>query len=197
MFRHVTIRAADPVASEVFYATVLPMLGGGFADFGVAAADDEHPPTRRLHVGFAAPSRERVDLYWRTGTATGYRDDGAPGPRPQYRDDYYGGFLLDPGGNSAEAVHHGGMSGAGHIDHLWIRVRDLDAAARFYEELAPRTGFEPAARGDDHAQFRGAGASFMLVPGEPTEGAELTFATDGEPESLNDPDGNRATLVAR
>ena len=53
------------------------------------------------------PSRAHVDEFWRAGTEAGYRDDGAPGPRPQYSPDYYGGFLLDPDGNSAEAVHHG------------------------------------------------------------------------------------------
>jgi catechol 2,3-dioxygenase-like lactoylglutathione lyase family enzyme len=197
MFHLVTIRAADAQASEAFYATVLPALGGGFGDFRVAAADSGHPVTRRLHIGFAAPSRSHVDDFWRAGTAAGHRDDGAPGPRPQYRDDYYGGFLLDPDGNSAEAVHHGGMAGTGRIDHLWLRVRDLEAAARFYEELAPRSGFAPAARGHDHAQFRGPGASFMLVPGEPTEGVELAFATDAAPALLLDPEGNRVELAAR
>ena len=59
--------------------------------------------TRRLHIGFAAPSREHVDAFWRAGTEAGYQDDGAPGPRPQYHADYYGAFLLDPDGNSAEA----------------------------------------------------------------------------------------------
>ena len=34
----------------------------------------------------------------------GYRDDGQPGPRPQYSPDYYGSFLLDPDGNNIEAV---------------------------------------------------------------------------------------------
>jgi hypothetical protein len=50
-----------------------------------------------------------VDEFWRVGTAAGYRDDGVPGPRPQYRADYYGAFLLDPDGNSIEAVHHGAL----------------------------------------------------------------------------------------
>jgi hypothetical protein len=36
----------------------------------------------------------------------GYRDDGAPGPRPQYRNDYYAAFLLDADGNNIEAVNH-------------------------------------------------------------------------------------------
>lgn len=46
-----------------------------------------------------------MDAFWRAGIDAGYRDDGAPGPRPVYGPDYYGGFLLDPDGNSAEAVH--------------------------------------------------------------------------------------------
>src|SRR5213078_2016346 len=68
---------------------------------------EDTPLTRGLHVGLAAPSREHVDRFWAALTAAGYRDDGAPGPRPQYRDDYYGAFVLDPDGNSIEAVHHG------------------------------------------------------------------------------------------
>jgi hypothetical protein len=65
-------------------------------DFSLAAANDERPPTRRLHIGFLAPSRDHVDEFWRVGTAAGFRDDGAPGPRPEYSEDYDGAFLLDP-----------------------------------------------------------------------------------------------------
>src|SRR5256885_829224 len=117
MFDHVTIRVADRAESERFYDTVLTPLGiertystGTFSewrDFSLTSADEEHPPTRRLHVAFVAPSREQVDAFWRAGTEAGYADDGPPGPRPQYRDDYYGAFLLDPARNSAEAVPHG------------------------------------------------------------------------------------------
>ena len=130
-----TIRVSDRAASEAFYDTVLEPLGidttysdARFAewdDFSLTAADAEHPVTRRLHVAFGARSRELVEAFWRAGTQAGHRDDGAPGPRPQYRDDYYGGFLLDPDGNSAEAVHHAEIRPPGHIDHLWIRVADV------------------------------------------------------------------------
>lgn len=116
MFDHVTIRASDRVASERFYATVLSALGiqrsntgedfAEWDDFSLAAAEDGKPATRRLHVAFVAPSREHVDEFWRTGTADGYRDDGPPGPRSQYRDDYYGAFLLAPDGNNVELVNH-------------------------------------------------------------------------------------------
>jgi hypothetical protein len=59
--------------------------------------------TRGLHVGFRAPSREAVDAFWQAGIDAGYRDDGAPGPRPVCGPDHHGG-LLDPDGNCAEAV---------------------------------------------------------------------------------------------
>ncbi len=75
-------------------------------DFSLSRSSGEKPPTRRLHVAFVALSRNHVDAFWRVGTDAGYRDDGAPGPRPQYTDDYYGAFLLDPDGNNVEVVNH-------------------------------------------------------------------------------------------
>jgi catechol 2,3-dioxygenase-like lactoylglutathione lyase family enzyme len=119
MFDHVTIRVSDRAASERFYETVLRTLGvqktyadehlPEWDDFSLSPAKAEKPPTRGLHIGFVALSRAHVDEFWRVGTDAGFRDDGAPGPRPEYGGDYYGGFLLDPDGNSAEAVHHGSL----------------------------------------------------------------------------------------
>jgi catechol 2,3-dioxygenase-like lactoylglutathione lyase family enzyme len=182
---HVTIRVSDRRASERFYEMVLATLGAApghrgaeytmWRGFVLAQADESRPPTRRLHVGFTAPSREEVDEFWRAGTAAGYRDDGPPGPRPQYTEDYYGAFLLDPDGNSAEAVHHAGMRGA-LIDHLWIRVADLAAARRFYELVAPHSGFELASDTAERAQFAGPNGSFSLLAGEPTENLHMAFA---------------------
>ena len=138
------------------------------------------PTTRRLHVGFVAPTREQVDDFWREGTEAGYTDDGRPGPRPEYRDDYYGAFLLDPDGNSAEAVHHGAMSREGIVDHLWIRVADLEAAKRFYEVIAPQAGLRLRDDTPDRAQFAGTAGSFSLVSGTPTENLHMAFPTDDD-----------------
>jgi catechol 2,3-dioxygenase-like lactoylglutathione lyase family enzyme len=145
MFDHVTIHASDREASERFYDTVLPTLGvetdhsgdvyAEWGDFSLASAGVEKPVTRRLHIAFFAPSREHVDEFWRTGTEAGYRDDGPPGPRPQYNEDYYGSFLLDPDGNSAEAVHHGADREAGWIDHIWMRVANVNASKRSTSSL--------------------------------------------------------------
>ena len=101
----------------------------------------EAPVTRGLHVGFGAPSREAVDAFWRAGVEAGYRDDGPPGPRPEYGPDYYAAFLLDPDGNSAEAVRHARVAAGVVVDHLWIRTADLAASAAFYDAIAHHAGF--------------------------------------------------------
>jgi catechol 2,3-dioxygenase-like lactoylglutathione lyase family enzyme len=119
--------------------------------------------TRNLHVAFCAPSRAHADEFWRVGTAVGFRDDGQPGPRPQYREDYYGSFLRDPDGNSIEAVHHGVMRQGGRIDHMWIRVADLDASKRFYELVAPHAGIRLTGQLPDRARFSGESGSFSVV----------------------------------
>src|SRR5205809_2288152 len=137
MFDHVTIRASDRDASRQFYETVLSAIELQlttdtpefleWVDFSVSQATPDKPVTRRLHIGFRAPSREHVDAFWRAGLNAGYRDDGEPGRRPQYSPSYYGAFLLDPDGNSAEAVHNEEPR-TGPIDHVWLRVAELDAS---------------------------------------------------------------------
>jgi catechol 2,3-dioxygenase-like lactoylglutathione lyase family enzyme len=197
VFHRVTIRVADLAASERFYDTVLRTLGidRERSEFSLEPEDGEHPVTRGLHIGFAAPSRAEVDEFWRAGTAAGYRDDGAPGPRPQYTDDYYGSFLLDPDGNSAEAVHHRDVRGSGAVDHVWIRVADVAASKRFYETVAPQAGFRLGADTPERAQFLGGGGSFSVVAGRPAENVQMTFRGPAA-EARLDPDGNRVEIVS-
>jgi catechol 2,3-dioxygenase-like lactoylglutathione lyase family enzyme len=192
VFDHVTIRVADRDASERFYDTVLRPLAidqsyrtnvfSEWNDFTLAAGDAGNPPTRRLHIAFVAPSREHVDAFWRAGTEAGYADRGAPGLRPLYADDYYGAFLLDPDGNSAEAVHDSKPNRTGIVDHLWIRVPDVARAKRFYETIAPHAGIILGADTPERAQFSGAaGGSFSLIagaPGEQTEHVHIAFPTN-------------------
>jgi catechol 2,3-dioxygenase-like lactoylglutathione lyase family enzyme len=184
VFDHVTIRVTDRAASERFYDAVLQALGiedtyrdGHFAewdDFSLAAADAHNPVTRGLHAGFGARSRDHVDAFWRAGTEAGHRDDGAPGPRPEYREEYYGAFLLDPDGNSAEAVHHDHVRHPGNVDHVWIRVADRAASQRFYETIAPYAGFK-LADNRERSTFVGKGGSFTLAEGTPTEHLHIAF----------------------
>jgi catechol 2,3-dioxygenase-like lactoylglutathione lyase family enzyme len=193
VFDHITIRTSDRAASELFYDIVLRTIGveqtgrdetytvwGG--DFSLAHADDDNPVTRNLHIGFIAASREHVDEFWSAGTGAGYRDDGAPGPRPQYGPEYYGGFLLDPDGNSAEAVYHGGGGHTGSIDHLWVRVADLQASKRFYELVAPFGGFSLRREREDRVQFTWPQAhSFSVVSSDtPTEHLHVAFEANDD-----------------
>jgi catechol 2,3-dioxygenase-like lactoylglutathione lyase family enzyme len=190
MFDHVTIRVTDRAVSERFYDTVLEPLGidrsyrtstfSEWQDFSLAHADDADPPTRRLHVGFVAPTRAHVDEFWRTGTDAGYADDGPPGPRPEYGGDYYGAFLLDTDGNSAEAVHHGNLRRGGVVDHLWIRVADVAASKRFYETIAPHARLRVRNDTPDRVQFVGTSGSFSLVSGTPTEHVHFAFPTNDD-----------------
>jgi catechol 2,3-dioxygenase-like lactoylglutathione lyase family enzyme len=189
MFDHVGIAVSDLAASERFYRIMLGRLGVEpshadaalveWEDWDIGPTDGEHPVTRGLQVGFRAATREAVQAFWRAGVDAGYRDDGAPGPRPEYGPDYYGGFVLDPDGNSAEAIHseRGDPVAPGRIDHLWIRVRDLRASKRFYATIAPHAGIALGDEAPGRVRFTGAGFSFSLVAdGRPlTEHVHLAF----------------------
>jgi catechol 2,3-dioxygenase-like lactoylglutathione lyase family enzyme len=205
VFDHVTIRVSDLEASKRFYGLLFAAVERPEPnELSIAQASAERPVTRRLHLGFVAPSRAHVDAFWRKATAAGYRDDGEPGLRPQYKEDYYGAFVLDPDGNSAEAVHHGLVAvRTGVIDHLWLRVRDLAASRRFYEAVGRAVGFGVAGEREDRVGFGGEAGSFTLTEGEPTEHVELAFpvAEHAAVEELGafvlDPDGNRVEAVVR
>ena len=190
MFDHVGIAVSDLGVSERFYRTVLSVLGAEpvsvdpqiveWRDWDLQATDDEHPVSRGLHVGFRAPDRAAVDAFWQAGVDSGYRSDGEPGPRSAYHPDYYGAFLLDPDGNSVEALHGEPelRAPAGGIDHLWIRVRDLDASRRFYATIAPHAGLRPGDDEPGRVQFRGDDFSFSLIDDERplTEHVHLAFS---------------------
>jgi catechol 2,3-dioxygenase-like lactoylglutathione lyase family enzyme len=189
VFDHVGVACSDLAASERFYRTVLAALGRdpGHADASLVEWDDwaigptdaEHPVTRGLHVGFRAADHAQVDAFWQAGVDAGYTDDGAPGPRAQYGHDYYGGFLLDPDGNSAEAVHGAREDDGpvGSVDHLWIRVRDVQASRRFYAAIAPHAGIRLAHEDPGRVQFSGPDFSFSLVSDERplTENVHIAF----------------------
>ena len=188
MFDHVTIRASDRPASEWFYDAVLPVVGleksysnehfAEWGDFSLVQATAGSLVTKRLHIAFFAPSHDVVDEFWRVGTDAGHRDDGGPGLRPEYSDDYYGAFLLDPDGNSVEAVTHGRTKPSGAIDHIWVRVADLAASKAFYETIAPHAGLRVGTDTPERVQFRGESGSFSLVRGEPTKHLHWAFPAD-------------------
>jgi catechol 2,3-dioxygenase-like lactoylglutathione lyase family enzyme len=214
VFDHVTIRASDREASVRFYLTVLSAIGveqtsstaefPEWDDFSIAQAEDDARATRGLHIAFATRTRAEVDAFWRAGTAAGHADDGAPGWRTRYGPDYYGGFLLDPDGNSAEAVHtERAPTREGNIDHLWIRVADVAAARDFYRTIGGAAGLRQGADEPDRAQFVGRSASFSLVRGDHVT-RNVHNGPPGERSRYHpgyfsafvlDPDGNNVEVV--
>jgi len=57
-----------------------------------------------------------------------------------------------------------------------MRVADVAASKRFYETVAPYTGFALRVDLPERASFRGEGGGFSVVSGTPTEHAHVAFA---------------------
>jgi predicted lactoylglutathione lyase len=72
-------------------------------DFWVSEGAPNEP---RVHVAFRADTHEQVDAFYQAALAAGGKDNGGPGPRPHYHENYYGAFVLDPDGHNVEAVCH-------------------------------------------------------------------------------------------
>jgi catechol 2,3-dioxygenase-like lactoylglutathione lyase family enzyme len=187
MFDHVTLRVPDLPRAERAFQTMLDPLAldqtlssrtfAMWGDFALAVPGDEHPLTRRAHVALVAPSREAVGEFWQAGVDAGLRDDGPPGPRPHYGEDYYGAFLRDGEDNSYEAVHRSGHRRGGNVDHVVIRVADVAASTAFYRTISSAAGLELATEDTEHSTFTGPGTGGLLtvVAGPPTEALHIAF----------------------
>lgn len=60
----------------------------------------------RLHVAFAATSRDEVQAFYQAALSAGGISNGGPGLRPHYHANYFGAFVFDPDGHNIEAVTH-------------------------------------------------------------------------------------------
>ena|SRR5215472_10666213 len=123
MLDHVSIGVGDLARTQRFYDAVLAPLGyrrlyegAGSLGYGgdtvvlwISPSDHPVPADDRsgLHFCFAAPSRAGVDAFHAAALAAGGRDNGAPGPRPDYGDAYYAAFVVDPDGYRLEAYYGG------------------------------------------------------------------------------------------
>ena len=125
MIDHTGIDVSDAARSRRFYEEALAPLGyevmmevpkeftGGHVvlGFGVPPKPDfwlheGSPQTPRVHIAFRADNRAQVEAFYRAALAAGGKDNGPPGERPHYHQDYYGAFVLDPDGHNIEAVCH-------------------------------------------------------------------------------------------
>src|SRR5258708_7317901 len=114
MIDHTSLHVSNPEKSRQFYERALAPLGyrvlveiptehtGGpvVIGYGEPPKPDfwtaEGAPTDRLHVAFCAKDKAQVDAFYQAAIAAGGKDNGPPGPRPHYHQNYYGAFVLDP-----------------------------------------------------------------------------------------------------
>jgi catechol 2,3-dioxygenase-like lactoylglutathione lyase family enzyme len=119
MIDHVGFEVSDIHQSAAFYDPIFFALGArrmiespyavaygiNSATFWIVTRDRPGPPAPGYgHVALAAAGRAAVDAAYGAGMAHGGRDDGPPGPRPQYGSRYYAAYLLDPDGLRVEVV---------------------------------------------------------------------------------------------
>jgi catechol 2,3-dioxygenase-like lactoylglutathione lyase family enzyme len=113
MVDHIGLRVRNLKAAVRFYQATLEPLGHvldtsgtGFGPKGAPALwlHGSGQAGSGAHIAFRAANRKAVDRFHAAGLKAGGRDNGAPGPRPDYSPTYYAAFLVDPDGNNVEAV---------------------------------------------------------------------------------------------
>ena len=125
MLDHIGIPVSDFMRSKGFYLRALAPLGYGLvlevsseetgqqshAGFGAGGKPQfwigtGTPLVGRVHFAFTAKTREAVKAFHKAALEAGGKDNGPPGLRPHYHENYYGAFVLDPDGHNIEAVCH-------------------------------------------------------------------------------------------
>ena len=124
MIDHVGFPVSDYARARSFYEKALAPLGytlimevqenqfgAKAAGFGINGKPDfwiggEGKLEKPLHVAILAKDRPSVDAFYKAALAASFKDNGAPGLRPQYHPNYYAAFVLDLDGHNVEAVCH-------------------------------------------------------------------------------------------
>ncbi|NQZ79434.1 MAG: VOC family protein [Colwellia sp.] len=119
MIDHITMSVKDLEHSKRFYQVALKPLGFelSFGEEGVFWAFDlgkgflfeiastkSNDSITSFHIAFRAKNKEQVDHFYHAALAAGATNNGEPGPRPDYSENYYACFVLDPDGHNIEAV---------------------------------------------------------------------------------------------
>lgn len=132
MFSHIMIGARDLERMVAFYDVVLEPLGlmrvvdlnavdeagiiwryrdRRWPQFALRRPINGLPATwgNGVQISFAAPSKEGVDHACARAIESGALDEGAPGPRSRYAEDFYAAYCRDPEGNKLCFVHAQGL----------------------------------------------------------------------------------------
>jgi len=120
---HITLGTNDYERASRFYDAVLNPLGfsrvpkpagkpplyavnGEMPHLYLYKPYDGRPATwgNGTHVAFKANTRQAVDKFYKEALAKGGTDEGAPGLREGYGENYYAAYVRDPDGNKLQAV---------------------------------------------------------------------------------------------
>lgn len=116
---HISFSVSNLEKSIEFYDAVLGELGHRRVYTGKAGAgwgrsegreffeikkrvEKANSPSAGFHLAFHANKQEEVHRFHAEALRNGGRDNGAPGPRPDYGQDYYAAFVIDPDGYELE-----------------------------------------------------------------------------------------------
>ena len=124
MIDHIGFAVRNYAKAKAFYLEALKPLGisllmeipaevtGDFAAAGFGKDgkpflwfSESRKPVGNLHIALLG-SRAAVDAFYKAALAAGGKDNGPPGLRPHYHENYYGAFVFDLDGNNVEAVCH-------------------------------------------------------------------------------------------
>lgn len=118
MIHHVSIGVSDTGKARQFYDATLAPLGikclsedasalgygrGGDPRLCLLGAGKVQHNIVGLHICLEAHKRSEVDAFYAAAIAAGGSDNGKPGLRADYGENYYAAFVADPDGNRIEA----------------------------------------------------------------------------------------------
>jgi catechol 2,3-dioxygenase-like lactoylglutathione lyase family enzyme len=119
MIDHVTISVSNLRQSKIFYEAAFLPLGykiafgeedvfwafatGNGTLFEIAQYDGDTPLTS-VHIAFRTEGSGKVRDFYQAAICAGGIDNGAPGPRPKYTENYYACFIRDLDGHNIEAM---------------------------------------------------------------------------------------------
>jgi catechol 2,3-dioxygenase-like lactoylglutathione lyase family enzyme len=113
---HISAPVRDVRAARAFYSAALGAIGMKInldvsSAFGMGSRDQKifwlsrhRTASGGGHYAFRVEHREEVDAFHAAAMAAGGKDNGKPGPRPDYGPHYYAAFVKDPEGNNIEVV---------------------------------------------------------------------------------------------
>jgi catechol 2,3-dioxygenase-like lactoylglutathione lyase family enzyme len=120
MIEHVSVPISDYEKAKKFYLAALkpldyilqrdyPSDAAGFCEGESTSLwiVKKPKPVQPIHVAMRAPSKQAVQQFYDAALKAGGKDNGGPGFRRDYGDDYYAAFVLDPDGNNIEACYFG------------------------------------------------------------------------------------------